>query len=198
MSEAYKDKFDYLGNSIIQTIVGGGWTDWETISPTPQACKREVFEEGTTTPGIPPWIKSPNDVLSAIPIIGTEAIKKVYAKFRHSLDLRIVNHLKNGEPAVILASVKVDLRDYIKALVAYDIPVADILKILRDETGIDKQAFNLSKEYIKTHYHEMGKAHVSNVDDDIHVDNYPTNPTDADIKRIASDMDEVIEPSDPF
>jgi hypothetical protein len=195
MPEGYKDKFDYLDNNVVQWVVGGGWIDWEMIDPSPAGCKQEAFEEGSNTPGIPPWIKSPDDVLSATAIIGTDHIKKVYSKFKHSLDPRSINANQQGHPAIILASAKVDLRDYIKAMVAYDIPVSTILMTLRDEAGIDKQTFMLSKEYLKTNYHEMSKAQVG---DDLEVDNYPTNPSDSDIKRIARDMDEVDDPPDAF
>lgn len=193
MAEKYTNQFDYLDNNIIQWVVGGGWIDWELIDPTPEDCKQEAYNEGTATPGIPPWIKSPNDILSVTPIIGADAIKQVYSKFKHSLDPRSVNTTKQGEPAIILASARVDLRDYIKALAAYDIPASTILMTLRDEAGIDKRAFMLAKEYLKTHYHEMTKAVVG---DDLEVDSYPTNPSDSDISHIANDMDEVTEPQD--
>lgn len=195
MAEQFSDRYDYLANTIIQFICGGGFTDWDFVPQTDDGYKGEVLKFANETPGIPPWITSTDDILSVTPIVGQEQVNQALRKFKHHAEPSAVQKDKNGQPAIILVSARVDLRDYIKASVAYGTPVSTIMRDLAD-IGVDRHAFRLAKEYLKTHYHEMGTAMISS--DTYEVDTYPTNPSDTEIERISKEMDDTEEPAEEF
>lgn len=196
MAEEFADKYDYLADTTFKYVPGGGWIDWEFSKDKPLV---DIVWDSNEVPGVPAFMKSKEDIVDAKLIKGWSNIEKLTTNQEMLATYKTTVDELNDEPAMVIAWVKADLRDYIRYLVAHGFEsMRELMTILKYETGLDRHTYQLAKDYVKESYKDMTIAGVGGGGDEgINVDKLPTRSYESDTQRISKEMDEVEEPEEP-